>query len=72
DKEEARLTRADRSLIRQCIIDAAKVCVVAKRTVLTQGVADVLGQYGAFCHDADLGCIDDALPNQAAVGAGQA
>ena len=27
DKEEARMTRADRSLIRQCILDAAQHCV---------------------------------------------
>jgi hypothetical protein len=27
DKEEARMTRADRSLIRQCILDAAQRCV---------------------------------------------
>jgi hypothetical protein len=27
DKEEARMTRADRSLIRQCILDAAEHCV---------------------------------------------
>ncbi|MFP3803429.1 hypothetical protein, partial [Paraburkholderia sp. SIMBA_027] len=26
DKEEARMTRADRSLIRQCILDAAHRC----------------------------------------------
>ncbi|MDG6404365.1 conjugative transfer ATPase, partial [Pseudomonas quasicaspiana] len=47
-----RLTRADRSLIRQCIIDAAKVCVVAKRTVLTQDVRDALRRAGQ----------DNALP----------
>ena len=32
DKEEARMTRADRSLIRQCILDAAQRCVEEKRT----------------------------------------
>jgi conjugative transfer ATPase len=36
DKEEARMTRADRSLIRQCILDAAQRCVSEKRTVLTR------------------------------------
>src|SRR3546814_14885254 len=38
DKEEARMTRADRSLIRQCILDAAPHCVAEKRTVLTRDV----------------------------------
>lgn len=42
DKEEARLTRADRSLIRQCILDAARLCVDAQRTVLTRDVRDAL------------------------------
>lgn len=42
DKEEARMTRADRSLIRQCILDAAQCCVVGKRTVLTRDVRDAL------------------------------
>ncbi|MEW9900485.1 conjugative transfer ATPase [Chitinivorax sp. PXF-14] len=42
DKEEARMTRADRSLIRQCILDAAQRCVAEKRTVLTRDVRDVL------------------------------
>jgi conjugative transfer ATPase len=42
EKEEARLTRADRSLIRQCLIDAATRCVAGKRTVLTRDVRDAL------------------------------
>ncbi|MFL9883187.1 conjugative transfer ATPase [Paraburkholderia agricolaris] len=42
DKEEARMTRADRSLIRQCILDAAHRCVADKRTVLTRDVRDAL------------------------------
>ena len=42
DKEEARMTRADRSLIRQCILDAAERCVTEKRTVLTRDVRDAL------------------------------
>ncbi|HEY9237392.1 MAG TPA: conjugative transfer ATPase, partial [Burkholderiaceae bacterium] len=42
DKEEARMTRADRSLIRQCILDAAQQCVAEKRTVLTRDVRDAL------------------------------
>ncbi|MCB2005602.1 MAG: conjugative transfer ATPase [Rhodoferax sp.] len=42
DKEEARMTRADRSLIRQCILDAAQHCVSEKRTVLTRDVRDAL------------------------------
>jgi conjugative transfer ATPase len=42
EKEEARLTRADRSLIRQCLIDAAERCGAGKRTVLTRDVRDAL------------------------------
>ena len=42
DKEEARLTRADRSLIRQCILDAAQQCAPLHRTVLTEDVRDAL------------------------------
>jgi conjugative transfer ATPase len=42
DKEEARMTRADRSLIRQCILDAAQRCVANQRTVLTRDVRDAL------------------------------
>ncbi|HHK4245190.1 TPA: conjugative transfer ATPase [Pseudomonas aeruginosa] len=46
DKEEARMTRADRSLIRQCILDAARRCVDAQRTVLTRDVRDALRERG--------------------------
>jgi len=46
DKEEARMTRADRSLIRQCILDAARRGVEAKRTVLTRDVRDALRTRG--------------------------
>ena len=42
DKEDARMTRADRSLIRQCIIDAARQCVAQERVVLTQDVRDAM------------------------------
>ncbi|MEA9822440.1 conjugative transfer ATPase [Xanthomonas campestris pv. raphani] len=42
DKEEARMTRADRSLIRQCILDAARRCAASARTVLTRDVRDAL------------------------------
>jgi len=42
DKEEARMTRADRSLIRQCILDAAQRCVAQQRTVLTRDVRNAL------------------------------
>ncbi|MBV59818.1 MAG: conjugative transfer ATPase [Nevskiales bacterium] len=42
DKEEARMTRADRSLIRQCILDAARRCIAEQRTVLTRDVRDAL------------------------------
>jgi len=42
DKEEARMTRADRSLIRQCILDAARQCVTQQRTVLTRDVRNAL------------------------------
>jgi conjugative transfer ATPase len=42
DKEEARMTRADRSLIRQSILDAAHRCVPERRTVLTEDVRDAL------------------------------
>ncbi|WP_337261536.1 MULTISPECIES: conjugative transfer ATPase [unclassified Serratia (in: enterobacteria)] len=51
EKEEARMTRADRSLIRQCILDAAQQCVAEKRTVLTQDVRDALRTRG---HDSSL------------------
>lgn len=42
DKEEQRLTRADRSLIRQSILDAARHCARQQRTVLTEDVRDAL------------------------------
>src|SRR3546814_12170910 len=45
DKEEARMTRADRSLIRQCILDADRLCHSEggeQRTVLTRDVRDAL------------------------------
>lgn len=46
DKEEARLTRADRSLIRQSILDAAQRCARQDRAVLTQDVRDALRDRG--------------------------
>ncbi|MGU1062178.1 conjugative transfer ATPase [Pseudomonas aeruginosa] len=46
EREEARMTRADRSLIRQCILDAAQRCVAEQRTVLTRDVRDVLRERG--------------------------
>ncbi|WP_338806980.1 conjugative transfer ATPase [Pseudomonas chlororaphis] len=46
DKEEARMTRADRSLIRQCILDAARSALAEKRTVLTRDVRDALRERG--------------------------
>lgn len=52
DKEEARLTRADRSLIRQSILNAAQRCTDQNRTILTQDVRDALRERG----------IDLALP----------
>lgn len=42
DKEEARMTRADRSLIRQCILDAAHRCAREQRAVLTRDLRDAL------------------------------
>jgi conjugative transfer ATPase len=42
EKEEARMSRADRSLIRRCIVDAAERCASAKRTVLTEDVREAL------------------------------
>ncbi|WP_085986961.1 conjugative transfer ATPase [Pseudomonas asplenii] len=46
EKEEQRLTRADRSLIRQSIINAAGTCTARSRTVLTQDVRDALRAMG--------------------------
>lgn len=51
EKEEQRLTRADRSMIRQCIINAATACSDQHRTVLTQDVRDALRASG---NDASL------------------
>ncbi|MDR6609056.1 conjugative transfer ATPase [Pseudomonas synxantha] len=47
EKEEARLTRADRSLIRQSILDAAQRCAGEHRSVLTQDVRDALRERGS-------------------------
>lgn len=47
EKEEARLTRADRSLIRQSILDAAQRCADQHRSVLTQDVRDALRERGS-------------------------
>lgn len=41
-KEDQRLTRADRSLIRQCIINAAEFCVRENRAVLTEDIYKAL------------------------------
>ncbi|WP_236451707.1 conjugative transfer ATPase [Stutzerimonas stutzeri] len=41
-KEDARMSRADRSAIRQCILKAAERCQREGRTVLTQDVRDAL------------------------------
>jgi conjugative transfer ATPase len=46
EKEEARMTRADRSLIRQCILDAAQNGVSEQRTVLTRDVREALRTRG--------------------------
>lgn len=46
-KEDARMTRADRSAIRQCILDAAKHCQRHAKTVLTQDVRDALRRAGS-------------------------
>lgn len=45
-KEEARMSRADRSMIRQCIINAAQACEARSSTVLTQDVRDALRDMG--------------------------
>nr|BFE89565.1 hypothetical protein GCM10020185_01010 [Pseudomonas brassicacearum subsp. brassicacearum] len=49
-KEEARLSRADRSLIRECILDAAQTCVASGRQVLTRDVRDALLQVASDTH----------------------
>ncbi|USB67183.1 conjugative transfer ATPase [Klebsiella pneumoniae] len=41
-KEDARLTRPDRAMIRQAILDAARICYQARRQTLTQDVRDAL------------------------------
>jgi conjugative transfer ATPase len=46
EREESRTTRADRSLIRQCILDAARRCTLQRRVVLTQDVRDALRARG--------------------------
>ena len=46
DKEEQRLTRADRSLIRQSLLDAARTCAAQGRTVLTEDVRNALRAAG--------------------------
>jgi conjugative transfer ATPase len=46
DKEEARLTRADRSMIRQSLLDAARQCASDARPVLSQDVRDALRARG--------------------------
>ena len=53
-KEEARVSRADRSLIRECILDAARTCVAAGRKVLTRDIRDALLRVAA----------DPALPDR--------
>jgi conjugative transfer ATPase len=47
EKEEARMTRADRSLIRQCILEAARQCVAVTRPVLTESIRDALRERSA-------------------------
>ncbi|MGC3506759.1 conjugative transfer ATPase, partial [Pseudomonas aeruginosa] len=42
EKDDARLTRAERSAIRQAILAAARTCAAANRTVLSQDVRDAL------------------------------
>lgn len=42
EKEDARMTRADRSLVRQCILDAARQCAAGQRVLLTEDVRDAL------------------------------
>ncbi|QIQ21459.1 conjugative transfer ATPase [Zophobihabitans entericus] len=52
EKEEARMTRADRSLIRSCIIDAATLCHKNNKPVLTEDIRNALRNRG----------LDDNLP----------
>ncbi|CAI8979002.1 conjugative transfer ATPase [Pseudomonas chlororaphis] len=46
EKEDARLTRADRSAIRQCILNAAKKCVDEHRIVLPEDIREALRETG--------------------------
>ena len=47
EKEELRMSRADRSLIRQCIIDAARQCSATARPVLTESIRESLRERSA-------------------------
>ncbi|WP_439254039.1 conjugative transfer ATPase [Pseudomonas monteilii] len=49
-KEEARLTRADRSLIRECILDAARHCAASDQQVMTRHVRDALRTVASDAH----------------------
>ncbi|RMN93995.1 hypothetical protein ALQ50_05264 [Pseudomonas coronafaciens pv. coronafaciens] len=46
EREAARLTRADRSAIRHCILTAARTCFDAERAVKTEDVRDALSDAG--------------------------
>ena len=46
DKEDARLTRADRSAIRQCILNAAQKCVAEQRIVIPEDIREALREMG--------------------------
>lgn len=58
EKEEARMTRADRSMIRQCIVDAAEECEQNNRMVLTQDIRDALRRR------AQIGQLPEARANR--------
>jgi conjugative transfer ATPase len=58
EKEEARMTRADRSMIRQCIVDAAEQCEKHDRMVLTQDIRDALRKR------AQIGQLPEARANR--------
>lgn len=59
EKEEARMTRADRSMIRQCIVDAAEQCEKQHdRMVLTQDIRDALRRR------AQIGQLPEARANR--------
>lgn len=45
--EDARLSRADRSAIRQCILNAAELCVHEDRPVLTEDIVEALKMMAA-------------------------